>query len=45
VDEATAGSGLGRVTCASRSRTHRRVWFGLSPPTIVRSIDYGPELS
>jgi hypothetical protein len=24
---------------------HRRVRFGLRSPTILRSIDYGPELS
>jgi hypothetical protein len=37
--------GLGWVTVRFEIKEHRRVRFGLSPPTILRCIEYGPELS
>ena len=39
------GSGLGRVTVRFVIKDTSPGRFGLSPPTILRSIDCGPELS
>ena len=39
------GSGLGRVTVRFEIKDTSPGRFGLSPPTILRSIDCGPGLS